>query len=120
VIDDDPLNRDIMRARLEKAGHEVGEAADGDDGFKKSKEILPDLIFMDVMMPKMDGWTLCRLLKSDAATQAIPIVILTAGGQEIDRPNSLTAGADAYLSKPCQPALLNQMLEKFILHRQGV
>jgi twitching motility two-component system response regulator PilH len=114
IVDDDPLNRDILRARLEMAGHEVHEAVDGEDGFKKSKEERPDLIFTDVMMPKMNGLTLCHILKHDAMTQGIPVVILTAGGDEIERHEQSEAGADAYLSKPCPPQLLNQMIEKFI------
>jgi CheY-like chemotaxis protein len=113
VVDDDPANRDILRARLEKAGHDVTEAANGEEGIQRSAALMPDLVILDVMMPKVDGLQVCREIKDNPKTKNIPIVMLTASGQQIDKLRGWESGADEYMSKPWDAAELLQVIEKW-------
>src|SRR5258708_1925554 len=89
----------MLRFRFTKAGHEVTEAVDGDEGLLKALH-LPDLIFLDIRIPKMNGWELCKLLKSEPRTKHIPIVMLTECTQSIQEEYGKACGADAYFTKP--------------------
>ena len=114
IIDDDPANRDILKVRLEIAGHQVLEATNGEEALPLSASSHPDLIFLDVMMPKLDGWQVCRLLKADPKTKDIPVVMLTACFQEIDQLRGYESGADEYLAKPWDPNQISTVLEKLL------
>jgi len=114
VIDDDEMNRDLLRARLESAGHEVHEAKDGEQGLTLLKADRPDLILLDVMMPKFDGWHVCRTVKADPKLCSIPVIILTACTQNIDELRGYECGADDYIAKPWDPARLRAVVEKFL------
>ena len=100
IVDDVAVNLKLLRAILQKAGHRVVEAASGREALEKVREAAPDLILLDVMMPGMDGYEVCRTLKSDPATSAIPIVFVSALGEVTDRIRGLEIGAEDYLSKP--------------------
>ena len=113
VIDDDASNREILRVRLESAGHAVVEASNGEEGLRLVETALPDLVFLDVMMPRLDGWQVCRQIKADPKTRAIPIVMLTACDQKIDQLRGWESGADEYMAKPWDPARLLELLEKW-------
>jgi DNA-binding response OmpR family regulator len=113
VIDDDPANREILRARLEPAGHEVVEAVDGEAGLRLLDSQPADLVLLDVMMPHIDGWEVCRQIKTNPRTQAVPVVMLTAMGQRIDQLRGWESGADEYLVKPWAPATLLATVEKW-------
>ncbi len=113
VIDDDPSNREILRARLEKAGHEVTEASNGEEGIKLSEEFAPHLVFLDIMMPKVDGLQVCRQIKSNPKTEKIPVIMLTACDQKIDKLRGWESGADEYLAKPWDPDQLLEVLAKW-------
>lgn len=113
VIDDDPENRDILRARLEKAGHEVTEATQGEEGLRLLQETAVEMVFLDIMMPKVDGWQVCRQIKANPKTKTIPVVLLTARGQQIDQLRGWESGADEYLMKPWDPVRLLQLVEKW-------
>lgn len=106
VIDDDNCNRDILKTRLEQVGYEVLEAPNGEEGVRVAQNLLPDLILLDVMMPKVDGWLACRILKSNVGTKHIPVVMLTARSQQIEELRGWESGADEYLAKPCDHQLL--------------
>jgi len=108
VIEDESDFRMMLRARLEANGYEVAEAEDGAVGLETARKINPDLIMLDVMMPKMDGYKVARLLKFDEKRRHIPIVMLTARSQQNDRETGKAVGADAYLTKPYNP---EEMLE---------
>ena len=87
-------------------------ARDGEEALRRAREDKPDLIFLDVMMPKMDGFEVCTILKSESATKHVKVVMLTAMAQELDKQKAEQAGADFYFTKPFSPtALLNKMEE---------
>jgi len=100
IVDDNETNRDILATRLATHGYELLQAADGEEALIAAKEHLPDLILLDVMMPKLDGVEVCRRLKSDASLPFIPIILVTAKADSKDVVAGLDAGADEYLAKP--------------------
>ena len=100
VIDDEQDLVDMLEITLESEGYEVLKAYDGYEGLEKSRESKPDLILLDIMLPKMDGYQVCRLLKFDDTSKDIPIVMLTARNQKQDRLTGKRVGADEYLVKP--------------------
>jgi two-component system cell cycle response regulator DivK len=114
LVEDVPNNRDIYRTILEHAGHAVVEAVNGADGIELARSVSPDVIVMDVTMPLMDGLEATRRLKADAATAAIPVLILTAHAYASDREDALRAGADAYLAKPCPPRSVVEAIERLV------
>ena len=97
TVDDDPSIRKFIRANLEARGYQVLLAGDGEEAIKVIEAELPDLILLDIMMPKMDGFTVCRQLRE---WTEIPIIMLTARDSETDKVKCLDAGADDYLTKP--------------------
>ncbi len=106
IVDDNETNRDILRTRLRPQGYELMEAADGEEALSAARQHQPDLILLDVMMPKIDGVGVCRELKSDAGLPFIPIVLVTAKADSKDVVAGLEAGADEYLTKPVDQAAL--------------
>jgi DNA-binding response OmpR family regulator len=100
VADDNPTNRDILQARLEANGYEVLHAGDGEEALAVTREQRPDLILLDIMMPKLDGIEVCRRLKADAGLPFTPIILVTAKAESGDVVEGLDAGADEYLTKP--------------------
>ena len=103
VVDDEPDAVELVEFNLKKAGFEVLMAADGAEALKKARAALPDLIVLDVMLPEVDGLEVCKLLRRDAATAGIPVIMLTAKAAEIDRVLGLELGADDYVTKPFSP-----------------
>lgn len=102
IVDDDDISREIMRAELEAEGYVVIEAADGQEGCEKCKERQPDLVIADVMMPRMDGFAMCRALRADPASQHIPVLQAT-GLDDIDSiVEAYDAGATDFIGKPLQ------------------
>lgn len=116
IVDDERDLVETISFRLEAAGYEVLSAYDGQEGLEKARDEKPDLILLDVMMPKMDGYQVCRFLKFDEDFKNIPIVMLTARGQESDKNTGAGVGADAYITKPFDSASLllkiKELLEK--------
>jgi class 3 adenylate cyclase/CheY-like chemotaxis protein len=106
VVDDSEANRDIIVTRLRAHGYETSEAADGEQGLAAVDACVPDLILLDVAMPKLDGIEVCRRLKGDTTRPFMPIVILTARADTKDVIAGLEAGADEYLTKPVDHAAL--------------
>lgn len=100
IVDDNQANRDIFETRLAVHGYEIHTASDGEDGLAQARERKPDLILLDVMMPKMDGFEVCRRIKDDDALPFIPIILITAKTDSKDIVAGLEAGADEYLTKP--------------------
>ncbi|MGO4831555.1 response regulator [Rhizobiaceae sp. 2RAB30] len=107
AVDDTPENLEILRLRLEANGYEVVTAADGEEGLAKSRDLRPDLILLDIMMPKLDGISVVRMLKADSSLRSIPVILVTAKSDTRDVIEGLDAGGDDYLTKPVdQKALL--------------
>ncbi len=120
AVDDTPENLEILRLRLEANGYEVVTAADGEEGLAKSRDLRPDLILLDIMMPKLDGISVVRMLKADAALRSIPVVLVTAKSDARDVVEGLDAGGDDYLTKPVDHkallARVRSMLRQKALH----
>src|SRR5690349_8153655 len=106
IVDDNETNRDILVTRLATHGYELLQAADGEEALITAKEQLPDLILLDVMMPKLDGVEVCRRLKGDASLPFMPIILVTAKTDIKDVVAGLEAGADEYLTKPIEQMAL--------------
>jgi class 3 adenylate cyclase/CheY-like chemotaxis protein len=100
IVDDNETNRDILVTRLATQGYDLSQAADGEEALVAAKELLPDLILLDVMMPKLDGIEVCRRLKGDKSMPFTPIILVTAKADTKDVVEGLNAGADEYLTKP--------------------
>jgi two-component system cell cycle response regulator DivK len=100
VIEDTENNRIIISRRLKSKGHEVHLREDAEQGIPAARELRPALILMDIGLPSMDGWSACRVLRSEPATAGIPIIALTAHAMAGDRENALAAGCDDYETKP--------------------
>ena len=97
VVEDDRNIRELLQLYLEKEGYAVTIAEDGGQGMTKFRAIKPDLVLLDVMMPVMDGWTVCKTIRSESNT---PVIMLTAKGETDDKVNGLRSGADDYVTKP--------------------
>ncbi len=100
VIDDDPAIAELVSINLEMAGYYVNHAEDGVKGQALAVQIQPDLVILDLMLPKVDGFTVCQRLRRDARTSDIPVLVLSALGRIQDKVDSFNAGADDYLNKP--------------------
>lgn len=116
AIDDEPDILDIIRMNLEKEGYKVWTAATGEEGLKKAREKLPGLVILDLMLPGLDGLDICKTLKNDTKTRHIPILILSAKGDEADIVAGLELGADDYITKPFSPKVLLSRI-KTVLRR---
>ncbi len=103
VIEDEDAIRDIVAYNLERAGFEVATAGNGRDGLQLVRDVIPRLVLLDLMLPEIDGIEVCRRLRSDAATEHIPVIMLTAKGDEAEIIEGLEAGADDYVTKPFSP-----------------
>jgi two-component system, OmpR family, phosphate regulon response regulator PhoB len=103
VVEDESDVADLLTLNFRKAGFRISTAADGASGLQKAREDRPDFIVLDLMLPKMSGLEVCKILKSDTATSHIPILMLTAKAEEIDRIVGLEFGADDYVTKPFSP-----------------
>ena len=97
IVEDDPNIRELLQLYLEKGGYAVTLAADGGQGLEKFRAIKPNLVLLDVMMPVMDGWTVCKAIRQESNT---PVIMLTAKGETDDKVTGLRAGADDYVTKP--------------------
>ena len=100
IVDDDPWILRMVSTLLEKRGYAIATASDGEEGLMRADQLRPDLIITDVMMPKLDGWSLVRALRSRAELALVPVIFLTALGGEEDRIKGFRLGADDYLPKP--------------------
>ena len=103
VADDDPSILRLLQLNFELEGFEVHTASDGDEALAKARSSAPDVIVLDVMMPGTDGLEVCRRLKEDETMRVVPIILLTARGQEQERRDGLAVGASEYVMKPFDP-----------------
>jgi len=116
IVDDEEDVLELVRYNLDKNGYHVETAATGEDALTKARGKLPDLMILDLMLPGIDGLEVCKKLKNDAKTQNIPIIMLTAKGEEADVVIGLELGADDYVTKPFSPKVLVARIRR-ILHK---
>lgn len=114
VIEDNPTLCDMIRRRLERRGYTTTYAADGLAGIESARTTLPDLILLDMSLPRLDGWTAAVRLKADPKTRAIPIIALTAHAMHGDRERALEAGCDEFETKPVDFEALVAKIEGFL------
>jgi DNA-binding response OmpR family regulator len=114
-IEDEPEMIDLIRLILNRRGFEVTGAAGGVEGLSKIREIHPDLVLLDLMMPDMDGWEVYQQIKADEALRNIPVIVVTAKAQSIDKVLGLhIAKVDDYIAKPFSPQELLSSVEKVL------
>jgi adenylate cyclase len=106
VVDDNPTNLEVLRVRLNAQGYEVVTAVDGEDALTQARELEPDLVLLDIMMPKLDGISVLKVLKGDTTLRFTPVILVTAKADTRDVVNGLEAGGDDYLTKPFEHAAL--------------
>lgn len=110
LVEDNEMSREMLARRLQRHGYQVVIAVDGDQGVQLAQAEAPDLILMDMRLPVLDGWEATRQLKALPATQAIPIIALTAHAMSGDREKAIEAGCDDYDTKPIEfPRLLGRI-----------
>ncbi|MFQ5578941.1 MAG: response regulator transcription factor [Anaerolineae bacterium] len=114
VAEDELDIRELIAIALQLSGYRVTQAQNGQEAIQKAKELVPDLILLDVRMPRMTGYEACEVLKTDAATGHIPIVFLSAKGQEAEIKQGKNLGAEAYFLKPFAPDELSENVRKIL------
>ncbi|MDP1716370.1 MAG: response regulator [Anaerolineales bacterium] len=119
-IEDEPEMIDLIRLILGRRGFEVHGAPGGVEGIKMIRETLPDLVLLDLMMPVMDGWEVYQQMKADTSTRGIPVIVVTAKAQNIDKVLGLhIAKVDDYIAKPFSPQELLDSVEKIFKQRSS-
>lgn len=114
IAEDEPDIRDLIKFTLNFAGHEVIVTTNGEEAFEKSKETIPDLIMMDVRMPRMTGYEACKRMKENDVLKFIPVVFLSAKGQDSEVAAGLEAGAVEYILKPFAPDQLSETVNRLL------
>jgi two-component system, cell cycle response regulator DivK len=118
LVEDNEMNRDMLSRRLGRRGYAVALAVDGQEGLERVQADLPDLVLLDMDLPRVDGWEVARRLKASPSTSAIPIIALTAHAMVGDRDRALEAGCDDYDTKPVEFTRLLEKIET-LLSRVG-
>lgn len=118
VVEDEPDVLQLIRVNLVKEGYEVVPAINGVEALKRAKDSNPDIVLLDIMLPEFDGWDVCRRLKQEAATHAIPIIIVTGRAEEKDKVLGLELGADDYVTKPFSPRELIARIRAVLRRRE--
>ncbi len=114
VVDDDPEIVQLLSFNLKQAGFAVGSAADGFDALRKANSMSPDLIVLDLMLPELDGFAVCEILRHHPATASTPIIMLTALSGELARLSGLDSGANEFVAKPFSPKWLVGRIMKLL------
>ncbi len=118
IVEDNDNNRCLFRDVLTFQGYEISVAADGQEGVSLARELMPDLILMDIQMPGMDGMTASGILKGDQATRGLKIIALTSFAMQGDQEKFLAAGFDGYLSKPISTRELPLLVKQWLVKEQ--
>ena len=114
IIDDEKEMVQVETLRLEAYGYEVSVAYDGESGLARARSERPDLIILDIVLPKIGGYELCRMLKQDAACQRIPIILVSALDQKYDTDLGKKVGADDFFTKPFEPRILVDKIKELL------
>ncbi|MBU0694384.1 MAG: response regulator [Candidatus Omnitrophica bacterium] len=119
LVDDEIELVEMVKMRLEAGGYEVITAYDGQEALNKAKRVKPDLIILDIMLPKMDGYKVCGLLKADIRYSKIPIIMFSAKAQEEDMKLGEEVGAQSYVTKPFEPQVLLSKITELLKQSEG-
>jgi two-component system, OmpR family, alkaline phosphatase synthesis response regulator PhoP len=114
VVDDDEELIELVRFNLKKAGFAIGTAMNGVEALKKARSLSPDLILLDLMLPELDGFAVCEILRRDSATSSTPIIMLTALSSQLGRLAGLDCGATDYVTKPFSARQLVSKVEQLL------
>ena len=114
IVDDEDDLRNMLKFRLEAMDYDVSEAVNGQEGLDRARSDRPDLIILDLMLPKIDGFKVCRMLKFDEKYKHIPIIMFTARAQEKDKQIGKEMGAEAYITKPFDPDILLDKIRELL------
>ncbi len=117
IVDDSSALREMVSGLLMKAGMTILEAKDGAEAQKKMAANTPDLVVLDIVMPNMNGYELCRWIKSNPSTQDVPVVICSSKSEEFDRYWGMKQGADAYIAKPFRPDEMVETVKQLLRSR---
>ena len=117
VVDDDPEVVELLCFNLKRVGFAIGTATNGVEALKKARSLLPDLILLDLMMPELDGFAVCEILRRDTALASVPIIMLTAASSGLARLAGLESGANEYLTKPFSVKQLISRIEDLLGHQ---
>jgi DNA-binding response OmpR family regulator len=118
IVEDDPSLGEVLEYNLRQEGYDTSLARDGHQGLREARQQMPDLIVLDLMLPLIDGLEVCRLLRSDTATQELAILMLTAKSEESDELVGFTAGADDYVTKPFSVKVLLQRINALLRRKE--
>ena len=119
VVEDEQDVAELLRYNLTKEGYDVTLVGNGADALKRARETKPDLILLDIMVPQLNGWEVCRRLKQDAETRAIPVIMVTGRVEEGDKVLGFEMGADDYVTKPFSPRELVARVRAVVRRRKG-
>lgn len=114
IVEDEPDVASLLALMLKSRGHDIIEAGDGQEALEKARSERPDLIILDIMLPRLDGYKVARMLKFDENFSHIPIIMVTAKIQEKDKKTGLEMGADAYITKPFDTAMLLEKINEIL------
>ncbi len=115
IVEDSVAQREMIKDLLESSGLKVTAVSDGFEALKLIQGHPPDLVLLDIVMPKINGYEVCRRIKSDATTRMLPVVLCSSKGEEFDRYWGMKQGADAYIAKPFQPTELVGTVKQLLL-----
>jgi DNA-binding response OmpR family regulator len=119
IVDDEPNIVLALELLMKKEGYEVHTVADGERAVQAAKELRPDLILLDIMMPKMDGYEVCQSIRSDALLKDVSIIMLTAKGREVEREKGMALGADHYITKPFSTRQVVMKVREILTAKSG-
>ena len=114
VIDDEPYILRSLSYLLTREGYAVETASNGEEGLARVRSLRPPLVFLDIMMPRMDGYEVCEQIKQDPALAGTYVIMLSAKGQQIDRERGLLGGADEYMTKPFSPREIAKRVRELV------
>ena len=119
IVDDEPNIVLALELLMKKEGYEVHTVDDGERAVQAAKALRPDLILLDIMMPKMDGYEVCQRIRSDALLKEVSIIMLTAKGREVEREKGLALGADHYITKPFSTRQVVMKVKEILAAKSG-
>ncbi|MBA2378668.1 MAG: response regulator [Blastocatellia bacterium] len=120
VVDDSPTIRKLISGKLEKAGHEVLVSADGVEAIEMLKNLTPDLILLDITMPRLDGYQVCKQIRANETTKDVPVVMISGKDGFFDKVRGRMAGSSGYITKPFGPETLMKAVETYLTADQPI